>query len=818
MFIKREKKIWYDGIKSFIFYIFQIFLYIFIFVLFAMNYSTKREKILYFCSFIIFFITCIHLIWLFYSDNSSSEAVAGGKYVEGSVGNIRLINPLLAQPNTPEDDITKLVYSGLTKYDPKTQNIVSDLAVYTVDNSKRKYTFKLKENAKWHDGKNVTADDIMFTYQGILQNPEFGDEILKSSFYNVVIEKIDESTVNFTLPAPYYFFPYATTIGVLPKHLWEIVPVRNLDKSELNLMPIGSGPYKVAKIHTAVRDQPQIIDLEVFKNFYGEKPLIASLSFKAFESSDKVIQNLQSLDAVNNVSNQSLTTFTENDRFQVFSYTLPQYVGVFFNGDKDILKDKKVRLALSLATNKEKLLKEYPAFKRVDTPFVENKNQAWRYEYDATRANGSLFDAGWKKKPVTSTSSFQFAATETPNSNYKITEPNNGENITSNVAYFVIRGTAPTNAQGVEVNGYRLQRFTASKGSWSYVADANIGTLKPGKNTYNVSYVNEQGTKVFLDSITITYDTSVKGTIVAAPIPGNVNKNANTDPKPTNTNINQATLANNTNVNTQQISSQNVNAPVQNSNNSNIVLAQENTNNSNLNAQNQNTNVNSGITSPIGSSNIPESIKNQLRYNDKGDPLVLNLITSSSPTHLEKIAQFLQQEWLTFGIYINIEILPPDQLFTRIQAKSYDILLYGQNIKNTLDMFPFWHSSQSGEKGLNLSNFKNFQADTLMEQIRNPSWNNAIDVNNPEQVEKEQLKDIESLQKIFEEEFPAIFLYQPFYHYSIDTKKVKNMEIANLTFFSDRFSFLEKSFIQEKKVLSQPFSFTWFYDWVLQNF
>jgi ABC-type transport system substrate-binding protein len=752
----------------------------------------KTERILLILSLIVFILAGTHLGWLYYMDHSTSIPAEGGTYTEGVVGSITFINPLFAKPNTLNADIVSLVYSGLTKYNPTTQKIEPDLATYTLDNSKKKYFFTLRDNAKWHDGQPVTIEDILFTYKDIVQNPEFQDPILRASLKDIVIEKVNEKTVSFTLKEPYYFFPAATTLGILPKHVWKDIPVSDLDKSELNLAPIGSGPYKVKKIKSADTDNVTTIDLQVFDGYYGNKPKISGITFVAYPDMSSLLSHLSSVDAINNIPYHDLSVIRSDPRFQIFPYTLPQYVGVFFNTASKKLEDKRTRLALLLGTNKDSMIQDVPGSKRLDTPFFEVKNSSWIYQFDTEKAKGSLFDAGWKLPSSINTNSTSFipsayvASLHQITSTYGITEPNGGKDFTTKETYFVIRGTNPTSATGIVVNGYALKKFTPEKGTWSYIASVDLGTLKPGKNVYTVYYLNEKGNKVFLDSITITYDNQYKTPLLPSP-------SFNTNSTPADTTINT-----------------NTNNNINNNLNANPVIMNENTNS----ARN---NINRNTNSIFSSSGIPPHLANTIRYNSNNEPLIIQLITTETPQEFPVLAKKLQEQWLQIGVYLNIEILSVTEMLKRIQEKSYDIVLYGQSLGYNLDVFPYWHSSQTGMGGLNLSNFKSFQADALIEEIRNPYLNKNIDMNNIEQIEKFRQDNLQKLISLFEDNIPAIFLYQPTYFYAVDTKKIHNVDVHHLSYFSDRFASVSNWFKQESRVLTTPFSWDSFQTWILHN-
>ena len=129
------------------------------------------------------------------------------------------------------------------------------------------------------------------------------------------------------------------------------------------------------------------------------------------------------------------------------------------------------------------------------------------------------------------------------------------------------------------------------------------------------------------------------------------------------------------------------------------------------------------------------------------------------------------------------------QIEQKLKSKEYDALLYGESVGFTPDPYPFWHSSQAKEDGLNLSGFKNKEADTLLEEAR-------LSVNKEDKKEK-----YTKFQKILTEEKPAIFLYQPVYSYMVD-KSIKGVVISNINKPADRFSNIDDWYIKTKKDFS----------------
>src|SRR5256886_13812718 len=102
---------------------------------------------------------------------ASGDPAYGGTYVEGVAGVPQYLNPVIAATDV-DSDIARLAFSGLTRYD-QTGAIVSDLAsAFHTESNGRIWTFDIREDATWHDGQPVTADDGVVTGE---RRPDRGD-------------------------------------------------------------------------------------------------------------------------------------------------------------------------------------------------------------------------------------------------------------------------------------------------------------------------------------------------------------------------------------------------------------------------------------------------------------------------------------------------------------------------------------------------------------------------------------------------------------------------------------------------------------------
>lgn len=205
------------------------------------------EKVLVFFLLIVIVVFSSKVYAGFHDENAYAVPADGGVYTEGLVGKITNLNPLLAR-SAADRDISRLIFSGLTRYNPSTGEIEEDLATYTLSSDKRVYSFILRDNLFWHDGEPLTVDDVIYTYKIVLQNPYFHNRFLQEAFRDIEIERISDKELRFSLATPYAFFLANVTTGILPKHILNLVPIEDLPTSDFNFHQLPQ--YEPEKIQT----------------------------------------------------------------------------------------------------------------------------------------------------------------------------------------------------------------------------------------------------------------------------------------------------------------------------------------------------------------------------------------------------------------------------------------------------------------------------------------------------------------------------------------------------------------------------------------
>lgn len=319
-------------------------------------------------------------------------------YTEGIVSKsgIQNINPLFVDYNEADREVSRLVFSGLMKYDPSLKAVVDDVGKLSINEDKNRYTFVVRDGLKWHDGKPLTVEDVYFTYHDIIANPAFPNEILKTNFSGVEIVLVDEKTIEFVLEKPNVFFVTNFTTGILPKHILKNVGADEILSNEFNKMPIGSGPYMLTEPVEAFSDGRMQVTLAKSPFYYGDPLNIEFLRFITYPTMDLLVSEVDSMNGIVKITGDYIANFRSNERFSLISYQLPQYTGVFFNMDSKILKDNKlVRISLLKATDKSVLLKQFVDKIPVDTPLMELNQSEWEYQPAIDQAQGALKDAGF---------------------------------------------------------------------------------------------------------------------------------------------------------------------------------------------------------------------------------------------------------------------------------------------------------------------------------------------------------------------------------------------------------------------------------------
>lgn len=279
----------------------------------------------------------------------------GGSFTEGILGTPRFVNPVLALSDA-DRDLTALVYSGLLR---KTADggYIPDLAEkYEISKDGLTYTFTLRDHLTFHDGAPLTTDDVEFTIQ------KAKDPNLKSpkrpNWEGVLVQKIDNRVISFTLKQPYAKFLDNATLGILPKNLWKDVPDEQFSFSDFNLEGVGSGPYQIESVSKSRAGVPESYSLSTFRKFALGRPYVADINLKFYGNESDLLDALRSgeVDNVSAIMPEEAEAL-RNRGVDIRQYPLPRVYGVFFNQSQaPLFSDLPVRQALDLAVDRRAIV------------------------------------------------------------------------------------------------------------------------------------------------------------------------------------------------------------------------------------------------------------------------------------------------------------------------------------------------------------------------------------------------------------------------------------------------------------------------------
>lgn len=340
----------------------------------------------------MFIIALISLYFEIAPDELKPKKGEAITYREGLYGAVHKLNPVYTDFNTVDQDISNLIFCSLSKYNPETGQVEESIASHTLDTGQTIYTFSVYPDVTWHDGTPVSADDIIFTYKNVIQNRNFQNRILKETFSEVEIKKIDEQTAQFILKAPNSFFFTSTINGLLPKHILGEVPISELSTHEFNAKPIGCGPFEFDDI-SKEGDITQV-KLKKYEPYFEKGGNIDRVIFNVYPDFKGMVQGKDSVHGMARIPVYLRETLQDR-RFKFNEYTLPQYTALFFNTDAPLLKNETARFGIKKAIQKQSIVDSIGYKKVIDTPLLELDQDDWRNQSNIQEAMGALFDAGW---------------------------------------------------------------------------------------------------------------------------------------------------------------------------------------------------------------------------------------------------------------------------------------------------------------------------------------------------------------------------------------------------------------------------------------
>ncbi len=308
------------------------------------------------------------------------------------------LNPLMAKDNLSSRVIDK-IFDGLLEFDQEL-NLVGELAEsFQISEDYCQITFRLRDNLMWHDGKQVTAADALFTYQLLVD--EETPFVLNEGFKKIKkAEVVDTLTFRVIYNEPYAAALNDWTIPILPSQL----PRDSFFTGKFGESPIGEGPY----IFESMKEDEEIV-LHSNPRYYKGAPRIEKLILKirpdaTFNYESVAVKKEADLAEIGFSKMQSLLKegVEVSQKLNLFQYRRPDFSFLAFNLKDELLADVRVRQAISYAIDKASLVKYVlEGYGEIcHSPYLWER---WRnpeilkYEQEPSKSEELLAEAGWSR-------------------------------------------------------------------------------------------------------------------------------------------------------------------------------------------------------------------------------------------------------------------------------------------------------------------------------------------------------------------------------------------------------------------------------------
>jgi peptide/nickel transport system substrate-binding protein len=256
------------------------------------------------------------------------------------------------------------------------------------------WTVTLRDGVSFHDGSAFDADDVVATFEAIL-DPDYASPLASSYAMLESVEKLGEREVRFHLAHPYAAFDTRMLLGIVPKEaVAEPAPV---EESSLNTEPIGTGPYRLVEW----RRGDQLV-LESNEEYWDGVPEVGKLTVVSAPDDNTRAQRMRAGDFDGAWLPPKLAaTFEGVDGLQVVANPSADWRGITMPSGHPVTGDRDIRLALNLAVDRQAMIETVlaghgvPAYTPIPEVLGEYHDPAAVFEHDPDAARQLLDDAGW---------------------------------------------------------------------------------------------------------------------------------------------------------------------------------------------------------------------------------------------------------------------------------------------------------------------------------------------------------------------------------------------------------------------------------------
>lgn len=333
------------------------------------------------------------------------QPVEGGVYTEALVGAFSRLNPLLNAHNSPDREVSRLIFSGLVQFDANGAPRADLAESWGPSQDGTLYNVTLRENAVWHDDQPVTSDDVLFTIELIRNGSDIVPVDLQDFWKDVEVVRLSDKALQFRLPGAFAPFADYLSFGILPKHLLDGKSIDDMIDLNFNLQPVGTGPYRFERL--IVEDgMIQGVTLAAFEDYYGDKPYLDEIVFRYYPDAPAALQAYRDgqVQGLGEVTAEILPDVLAEPDLSIFTARRPELSMIMFNlknPETKFFEDDQVRRALLVGLNRQAIIDRILKGQAViaDGPILPGTwayyEELKRVEFDPEAAKTQLKDAGY---------------------------------------------------------------------------------------------------------------------------------------------------------------------------------------------------------------------------------------------------------------------------------------------------------------------------------------------------------------------------------------------------------------------------------------
>jgi peptide/nickel transport system substrate-binding protein len=333
------------------------------------------------------------------------EPQQGGVYTEALVGKFQRLNPVLDYYNAADRELNRLLFSRMITFEERGIPKLELVETYGISQDGTIYNITLRPDVKWHDGKTLTTNDILFTINMIRDGEGVVPDDIRSFWTEVDVKTLSETTIQFRLEEPFAPFLDYLSFGILPEHLLGNLSFEQMIDSGFNFQPVGSGPYAFDALITE-NNQIKGVILRSNKDYFENPPLIEQMVFRYYDNSSDALKAFQDglVLGISKVDSSILGETLIDPNLALYTAREPRLTLIFFNlknQEVPFFQDVNVRKALLSGLNRQKMVDKIFNSQAIiaDGPILPG---TWAYydgiksvAYDPNLATQLIKDAGY---------------------------------------------------------------------------------------------------------------------------------------------------------------------------------------------------------------------------------------------------------------------------------------------------------------------------------------------------------------------------------------------------------------------------------------